>query len=81
MTTHLQMRKQLLQEKITLQFVEYEPCEIQLPWCRMTLTLTQPGIGVIQQYANQPEIVFTSSKKESSTRIFTIQKASKISIR
>jgi chondroitin AC lyase len=77
------VQQQVVFDKIsqTLQFVAFEPCEIQLPWRKMTLTVTKPGIGVIQLNANQLEVVFTSSKKESSTRKFTIQKASKISIK
>ena len=63
----------------TLQFVAFEPCEIQLPWRGMTLTLTKPGVGVIQQRADQLEVVISSSKKESYTRIVPIQKLSKIS--
>jgi len=85
---HLRVLKNTAQQQVvfdknsqTLQFIVHEPCEIQLPWRKMTLILTKPGIGVIQQNADQLEVVFTSSKKESSARMFTIQKASKISIR
>jgi chondroitin AC lyase len=62
----------------TLQFVAFEPCEIQLPWRKMTLTVTKPGIGVIQLNANQLEVVFTSSKKESSSGQYPLRKLSKI---
>jgi chondroitin AC lyase len=64
-----------------LQFVAFEPCELQLPWRRMILTITQPGVGVIQQNENQLEVVFSSSKENRSELIFEIQQASKISIR
>ena len=63
----------------TLQFIAHVPCEIQLPWRGMTLSLTKPGVGVIQQKGDQLEVVFSSSKKESYTRIVPIQKLSKIS--
>jgi chondroitin AC lyase len=64
----------------TLQFVAFEPCEIQLPWSKMSLTLSKPGIGVIQQKGNQLEVVFTSSKKDSVTRLFTLQRRLKFTI-
>ncbi len=54
----------------TLQFVAYYPCEIQLPWCKMTLTVTQAGVGVIQQNTNLLELRFRASKdKETLIRI------------
>jgi chondroitin AC lyase len=62
----------------TLQFVAYAPCEISLPWSKMILLVTRPGVGVIQQNQKQLDVVFRTSKIEEIHRKLNIKQALKM---
>jgi len=66
------------QSSQTLQFVAYAPCEIWLPWSKMTLSLGKAGVGIVKQNGNKVEVNFRTSKTEEIHRRLNIKRASKI---
>jgi chondroitin AC lyase len=58
----------------TLQFAAYAPCEIELPWSKMKLNLTQAGVGVIQQQGSELELVFQALEAEAVSLSAKMQK-------